>query len=201
MGKTAEHLSRQSQRRRIGIFGGSFDPVHEGHLYLAGVAKEAVGLDEVWFIPCWISPHKTDRAPARGELRVKWLRLALQGIEWAKVNELELKKGGVSYSYETAESLVALHPNTEWYWIMGGDQWLDLPTWKFPHRLAAQVEFIVLARNGIEIKPRDGYRLHVVHGQHPASATEIRLALAAGDPEIPFLHEGILSMVAEGKIQ
>jgi nicotinate-nucleotide adenylyltransferase len=178
--------------KKVGIFGGSFDPVHEGHIHLARLAKEAAGLDEVRFMPCHISPHKTGLSPTEGALRAGWLRIALEGIEWAKVDETELKRDGPSYSYETVEQLAAAEPGVEWYWIMGGDQWAALPKWRHPERLAALVDFIVLARNGQSVEIRPGYRLLTVDGEHPASATEIRRALAAGETGIPFLHPGIV---------
>ncbi len=177
--------------RKVGVFGGSFDPVHEGHVHLARLAKEAACLDEVRFMPCHISPHKTGQPPTEGATRARWLRLALDGIEWARVDETELRKGGPSFSYETVEALAAAEPGVRWYWIMGGDQWKALPKWRHPERLAALVDFIVLARNGAAVEVRPGYRLLTVDGEHPASATEIRRALAAGEKEIAFLHPGI----------
>ena len=72
--------------KRIGIFGGSFDPVHHGHIHLATLAKEAAHLDQVWFLPCQISPHKTDRPPTPGTTRAEWLRTALAGIPLAKTD-------------------------------------------------------------------------------------------------------------------
>jgi len=176
---------------KIGIFGGSFDPVHDGHIHLATLAKEALGLDEIRFLPCRISPHKTDRPPTPGEVRVRWLEIALSGIPWAKIDPIELETEGASFSYETIRKLADRHPGNRWFWIMGGDQWKALPTWKHPERIAELAEFIVLARDGGEVLPREGYRLHVVEGEHPASATAIRRALASGETGIPFLDPGI----------
>lgn len=183
------------REKRIGVFGGSFDPVHEGHIHLAALAKEAVDLDEVRFLPCRISPHKTDRPPTSGVLRAQWLGIALSEIPWAKVDPIELEAQGPSYSYRTIRKLAERHPGNRWFWIMGGDQWAALPTWKYPERIAAAAEFIVLARNGEQVFPREGYRLHVVEGEHPASATEIRRALSRGDAHIPFLPPGIAASI------
>jgi nicotinate-nucleotide adenylyltransferase len=160
-------------QRKIGLFGGTFDPVHLGHLHLATVAKEELGLDEVRFLPCRISPHKRDSHPASAEDRCEMLRLATRDLPWAKVDDFELHLPEPSYSYQTAEAMVRKIPQARWFWIMGSDQWLALPRWKHPERLAACVEFVVLAR-GAEPLPRDGYRLHHVIGGHPASATVLR---------------------------
>lgn len=177
--------------KRIGIFGGSFDPVHDGHLHLATLAKDAARLDEIWFLPCRISPHKTDRPPTPGETRAACLRAALAGVPWARVELFELEQEGPSFSYRTLQELVSQHPGNDWFWIMGGDQWTALPTWRHPEILAELAEFIVLARGGVPIAPRKGCRLTVVHGEHPASATSIRAALAAGEKQIPHLHPDV----------
>ncbi len=177
--------------KRIGIFGGSFDPVHDGHIHLASLAREAADLDEVWFMPCQISPHKTGSPPTPAETRVKWLEIATANIPWAKIEKHELQSDGSSYSYKTIQALAAAHPGTEWFWIMGGDQWTALPTWKHPEIIAKHASFIVLARNGMTVQPRQGYRMVSVEGEHPASATEIRKALALGETDIPFLDSAV----------
>lgn len=178
---------------KIGIFGGTFDPIHLGHLHLAGLAKEALDLDEVIFLPCRISPHKTGTAPASGEDRQEMLRLATTGIPWAEVDDFELRETGPSYSFQTAEAMAARFPAADLFWIMGGDQWDALPRWKNPERLARCVEFAVLAR-GETPQPREGYQLHVVQGEHPASATEIRAAVSNGLPP-PWLHPNVAKYI------
>lgn len=178
--------------RKIGLFGGTFDPVHLGHLHLASVARDALGLDEVRFLPCQISPHKPGTAPASGADRCEMLRLATTGIPWAVVDDSELQQPGPSYSYQTAGAMAAGFPDARLFWIMGGDQWDALPRWKHPERLAASVEFAVLAR-GETPQPRSGYRLHVVRGDHPASATAIRTAFS----NAAVTHEWLAPAVAE----
>ncbi len=159
--------------RKIAIFGGTFDPVHLGHIHLASLAKGALKLDEVRFLPCQISPHKTGTLPTSGADRSEMLRLATTEIPWAVVDDYELHQPGPSYSFETAEALAQKFPAARLFWIMGGDQWDALPRWKHPERLAKCVEFIVLARGGAP-QPREGYILHLVPGEHPASASAIR---------------------------
>ncbi len=186
-----------SATRNIGIFGGTFDPVHLGHLHLAGLARESMALDEVRFLPCRISPHKTATAPASGEDRCEMLRRATAGLPWAVVDDSELHQTGPSYSYQTAESLAAQFPGSRLFWIMGSDQWEALPRWKFPERLAKCVEFIVLAR-GEAPQPRAGYRLHLISGDHPASATAIRNTIAGGaTPPYDWLHPAVAEWIFE----
>ena len=168
-----------SSIRKIGLFGGTFDPVHVGHIHLATLAKDALLLDEVRFLPCNISPHKPGTAPTAGGDRMEMLRLATATLPWAVVDDFELMQNGPSYSYQTAEAMAARFPNARLFWIMGGDQWDALPRWKNPERIAKCVEFAVLAR-GAEPRPREGFRLHVIEGDHPSSATEIRATLDQG---------------------
>jgi nicotinate-nucleotide adenylyltransferase len=176
---------------RIAIFGGTFDPVHEGHLHLATLAKEAFSLDQVRFLPCKISPHKSGSHPASAEDRLEMLRRATADLPWAEVDDLEARlTNDPSYSYITAEIMARRFPAASLFWIMGGDQWDALPQWKSPERLAACVEFIVLAR-GEPPQPRTGYRLHIVQGQHPASASAIRAAVDSNHRPLPWLSPGV----------
>ena len=188
-----------SGSRKIGLFGGTFDPVHLGHLHLAALARDALGLDEVRFLPCPISPHKPGSAPASGGDRCEMLRLATAGLAWAVVDDFELRQSGPSYSHLTAEALADRFPAARLFWIMGGDQWDSLPGWENPRRLAARVEFIVRARGDLP-QPRDGYRLHVVQGGHPASATEIRGAISNGAASHEWLAPAVATWIAEKRL-
>lgn len=173
--------------RKIALFGGTFDPVHRGHLHLAGLAKKSLELDEVRFLPCHVSPHKTDRHPASGKDRCKMLQLATADLPWAVVDDFELKRPEPSFSFQTAEAMAERFTGCQLFWIMGGDQWDALSEWKHPERLARCVEFIVLNRGEKILKPREGYTIHIVHGEHPASASEIRKAISQGAIEPPWL--------------
>ncbi len=179
-----------NETRRIGLMGGSFDPVHLGHIHLAILAKEALGLDEVRFIPCCVSPHKQGTAPMSGEDRLELLRLATEDLPWAAVDDFELGSAGPNYSYLTAREMVRRFPEARLFWIMGGDQWDALPRWKHPEILAELLEFIVLPRGEMPL-PREGYRMHVVQGDHPASSTEIRANIAEGKSSHPWLHPAV----------
>jgi nicotinate-nucleotide adenylyltransferase len=188
-----------SDSRKIALFGGTFDPIHLGHLHLASLAKDALALDEVRFLPCRISPHKTGGSPASGEDRCEMLRLAAAGLPWAVVDDFELHQPAPSFSWQTAEAMAARFPGSRLFWIMGGDQWEALPRWSHPERLAADVEFIVLAR-GEAVGPREGYRLHVVRGEHPASATDIRRSISEGNSTHAWLPSSVARYIAEKRL-
>ena len=183
-----------SELRKIALFGGTFDPVHLGHVFMSDQARRALQLDEVRFLPCRVSPFKTGSAPTGAADRLEMLRLATANLPWAVVDDFEVKREGPSFSWQTAGSMRERFPNSRLFWIMGTDQWEVLPTWAHPERLAACVEFIVFAR-GIQPVPREGYRLHVVNGEHPASATAIREAIANGESAHPWLNPAVAEWI------
>ena len=185
-----------SALRNIALFGGTFDPVHLGHVQLADMARQSLALDEVRFLPCQISPHKPDSTPTPAADRLEMLRLATVGLPWAVVDDFEVGREGPSFSYQTAEALAARFPQARLFWIMGGDQWAALPQWRHPERLAAAVEFIVLAR-GDRPQPRAGQPRHVIECEHPASATAIREAIAAGATDHPWLAPAVANWIAQ----
>lgn len=182
--------------RKIALFGGTFDPVHLGHVQLAETARDKLELDEVRFLPCRISPHKQDTMPSSAEDRHEMLRLATAGLPWAVVDDFELRREGPSYSWQTAEEMAARFPEARLFWIMGGDQWDALLKWEHPERLAARVEFIVFNRGG-KLKPRDGFVLHALEGGHPASATIIREAFGRGEKNHPWLAPAVNRWIHE----
>lgn len=128
------------------------------------------------------------------------LRLATCGLAWARVDDLDLRTGPPSWSYRTAETLRAGQPQARWFWLMGGDQWAALPTWREPGRLAAAVEFIVFQRHGRPVVERPGFRLHVLRGDHPASATTLRAELHAGCGSHPWLPPAVARWIAERRL-
>lgn len=131
---------------RLGILGGTFDPVHYGHLLLAERCREAVRLDEVWFLPAAVPPHKQQLAMSTPEARVEMLELAIAGNEAFRVCTLEVARGGVNYTFETLAALQAERPGDELFFLMGADSLRDLPTWREPQRLCALATPVVVSR-------------------------------------------------------
>lgn len=133
---------------QIGIFGGSFDPVHQAHLLLAESCLEGARLDQIWFMPCAVQPHKPDRVLASGKHRQEMLELAIGGHPQFAVSTLELDRGGISYTVETLRALVAAHPEDSFYFLMGGDSLADFPTWREPEEICRLGIPLVVRRPG-----------------------------------------------------
>lgn len=133
---------------KIGIFGGSFDPVHLGHLLLGEFCREQAQLDEVWFVPVKKAPHKTDGPIALDKHRLEMLGLATWGQDGFRVNDLEIQRGGISYTVETLEDLKQTHPESQFFFLMGADSLNDLGTWRSPERICELATPLVVVRGG-----------------------------------------------------
>ena len=141
---------------RIGLYGGSFDPVHLGHLLVAQAAREEVGLDRVFFIPAAQSPFKPDRVLSPDKVRLQMLRLTLAGMTYCEVDGQELERGGVSYSIDTVRKYESKFAGAELFYLIGGDHVAQLPKWRDAAELAAKVTFLVIPRPGepaLEVVP------------------------------------------------
>ncbi len=165
-----------STHSKICLFGGTFDPIHLGHIHIAHAAVESLGLDKVIFLPCKQSPHKSTQAQASEDDRLEMCRRATVDIDWAEVDEHDLVAASPCYSWRTAESIATKFPDAELFWLMGTDQWQALPRWDRPEHLAKLVKFIVFTRDQIP-EAREGFELHCISGNHPASATKIRASM------------------------
>ncbi|MCW1915671.1 nicotinate (nicotinamide) nucleotide adenylyltransferase [Luteolibacter sp. GHJ8] len=180
--------------RRIALFGGTFDPIHEGHLRIAVEAQRLFALDEVRFLPCQVSPHKVGVLTAPAEERLEMVRLAIAGLPWATVDSYDLFRPQPAYSWQTAEEMARREPEAKLFWLMGYDQWTALPRWQHPERLAAQVDFLVSSRAGIP-EPHPQWRMQSLAVDHPASSTAIRQAIAAGETG-PWLPPAVAAYIA-----
>ncbi|MCG8602233.1 MAG: nicotinate (nicotinamide) nucleotide adenylyltransferase [Verrucomicrobiales bacterium] len=163
------------KREARAVLGGSFDPVHLGHLGMAETAGDAVGLQQIVFMPCFVSPFKSGTV-ATAQQRVEMLRIAVQesGLTSAEVSTWEAEQPEPSYSWETATHLSEMHPDVDWHWIVGTDQWDVIDRWAKPEKLRDLLHFIVLTRDKDPVIEREGWRHTAVPFQHPASSTKIR---------------------------
>jgi nicotinate-nucleotide adenylyltransferase len=131
---------------RLGIFGGTFDPVHLGHLLLAEQCREQCELDAVWFVPAGSPPHKSVAELTPGQVRAEMLDLAVAGRPEFAVNRMELDRPGRSFTIDTLEELKAADPDRELYFIVGADSLADLPTWREPRRILELATLLVANR-------------------------------------------------------
>jgi nicotinate-nucleotide adenylyltransferase len=162
--------------RRSGLFGGSFDPIHIGHLILARDAREQLELDRVVFIPAAISPHKLDRTPAPASVRLEMLRAAVEGEEGFEVDDCELAREGPSFTIDTVRELRSRYPDDELFYFIGQDNLAKLETWKEIGELRRLVQFVVLAREEMA----EGCEFPRVSRQVAVSSTEVRKRVAHG---------------------
>jgi nicotinate-nucleotide adenylyltransferase len=133
---------------KVGIFGGTFDPIHIGHLLLAEHTCEVLHLDEVWFMPAADPPHKDYQPLATGQERLEMIRLAIEGHPFFRLTDIEMERGGVSYTVDTIEELQRRHANHAFSFLMGADMVNYLPKWHRIDDLALRIEFIGVQRPG-----------------------------------------------------
>ncbi|MBR1978240.1 MAG: nicotinate (nicotinamide) nucleotide adenylyltransferase [Akkermansia sp.] len=167
---------------KICLFGGSFDPVHNGHLGIAEAAHTCADLDKVIFLPAACSPFKTDKQTLfNGEQRMEMLRLATQGISWAEFSDVDLTLPPPIWSWRLVEHYRRQFPHAKLYWLMGTDQWEQLHRWARYDYLVKHLTFIVYHRTSPPC-PRPHVRALFLSGNHPASSSAIREALLSNTP-------------------
>jgi nicotinate-nucleotide adenylyltransferase len=135
---------------RLGLFGGTFDPVHYGHLLLAECCREQCRLDAVWFLPAAVPPHKRDRPLTPAAARVEMLELAVAGHPAFAVSRYEADRGGVNYTVDTLAHFHGQDPDGELFFLLGADMLHDLPEWREPARVCQLATAIVVRRSGAE---------------------------------------------------
>lgn len=167
---------------RIGLYGGSFDPVHLGHLLVAQAAFEEMRLDKVVFVPAAQSPFKPDRQLSPGPARCQLLRLALAGRTYCQVDTQELDRGGISYTIDTVRAYGKNFPGSSLFYLIGADHIGQLPKWREAGELAGLVEFVVIPRPGeAPAELPEGFRGHHLKGfPLGLSASQIRERVKAG---------------------
>lgn len=184
---------------RIGLYGGSFDPVHWGHIRPIQEARESLELDQVLYLPTGRPPHKAERhAGARRLLaaprRFAMVELALLNEEGLFVSPYELSEESTSYTVHSLEHFRETQPNDEFFLLMGADSWHNLESWREWRRILELVEIGVLVRPGWELPELDGERaeavdrgrVHFIHNRPlPLASRRIRAALANGEPLSP----------------
>ena len=178
--------------RKIGILGGTFNPIHKGHLALGIAAMEQYDLEEVWLMPSKLPPHKSHFAMLSEEHRLAMTKLAAQTDDRFFASDFELRREGLTFTADTLELLTTQHPDVKFYFIVGGDSLIKFKTWRRPERILELATLLGAGRAGYEEKAvneaaEDLRRLFpqaevgtVILPDHPISSNEIREAFYTG---------------------
>jgi nicotinate-nucleotide adenylyltransferase len=183
---------------RLGLFGGTFDPIHLGHLILAESCREALGLDRVWFVVAGAPPHKRgDRTPVAD--RLEMARIAVAGHPAFEVSEIEARGPGPPYSYATLEAVRLDRPDDELFFLIGGDSLVDLPGWRRPERIAELATIVVVGRPGAAIGPAAGAGSGPGSGGSPGAFDLASRVRVVESPLIDIASSDLRRRVAEGR--
>lgn len=199
----------EKKRKKAGVMGGTFNPVHIGHLMLAEWAREAASLDEIIFIPTGCSYAKIDKEDILdGAQRLHMVQLAIADREEFTCSDMEVRRGGNTYTYETMEQLKADHPETDYYFIMGADCLYTIETWSRAEKIFEACSIIAAARNGspideMAVKCRELEKRY--HGEIQLlpfmsvqiSSTEIRSRVKEGHSIRYLVPEAVEKYIAE----
>jgi nicotinate-nucleotide adenylyltransferase len=201
---------------KVGIFGGTFDPPHTGHLIVAQDAALALGLDRILFIPAAQPPHKRHLEISAADLRARMLELAVSGNDRFEVDLRELRRTGPSYTVDTLRELVAEQPGTEWTLLIGIDQYAEFQTWREPDAIRSLARVAVLTRSGADaerggaatagaaasVRVRDLGEgvVQVAVTRVDISSTEVRARVAEGVPIRYVVPDAVAQVIFERRL-
>ena len=194
--------------RRIGILGGTFDPPHVGHLWLATLAADSIGLDRVLFMPAAQPPHKTAEGMTSPTDRLLMTRLAIAGNDAFELTLIEMQRPGPSYTIDSVEELRRLYGDeAELFLLMAADSLAQIDTWRSPDELLARIEWVVGPRPGAtppdrpNLEDRFGERasrIHVLDGPSlDVSSTQIRERVAVGETIRYLVPRGVEDLIVD----
>jgi nicotinate-nucleotide adenylyltransferase len=187
---------------KIGIFGGTFNPVHYGHLINAELVREKFSLDRVLFVPSKHPVHKELEGSISSAHRVKMLELALAGNSEMGVSTIEVDKETPSYTIYTVDELKTQYPGDQLYLIIGYDSYLEIDTWKNYRELLGKVDLVVMKRNGVSGRREDldEFAERIFFAENPLielSSTEIRNRIREGLSVAYMLPENVLDYITK----
>lgn len=191
-------------KNKIGLLGGSFNPIHEAHTSVANYFVEHHSADKVIFIPCNVSPFKTNESVAPNNQRLQMVKLAIQSNPLFEVSEFELEHNGISYTYQTIEHFKKLFPDDNLCLLVGGDQAENFHNWKNWQNILDNADIYVALRKGYKIPTYEfeSYK-KATYMEMPfieVSASEIREKIANGESQIKYLDPLVESYIIEHKI-
>lgn len=197
---------------RIGVLGGTFDPIHKGHLMIGHYAYKEYGLDEIWFMPSGIPPHKKDHTITETKERCEMVRLAIADFPYFKLSEFEVKREGNTYTAETLRLLNQEFVQHDFYFIIGADSLFQLETWHRPELVMSQTTLLVAGRDYpdasctieeriAELTERYQAKIFRIHcGELDIASAEIRKKIADGKPVEDYLPSPVLQYISTRKL-
>lgn len=192
--------------RRIGVLGGTFDPVHNGHLYIARELRDALGLERVTWVPAGRPPHKAGQIVSSDRDRLTMLEIALAGSPLDEISTIDLDRAGPSYTADTLELLRSQVSPATLVFLMGEDSLRDLPTWHDPERILRAAELAVAGRPGIDANldvltqaiPALNGRVHLaLIDEVPVSSSDIRQRVRENQPITGLVPAAVESYIRE----
>ncbi|TFE67635.1 nicotinate (nicotinamide) nucleotide adenylyltransferase [Methylacidiphilum sp. Yel] len=193
-------MIRNMSAQRIAIFGGSFDPIHHGHLISAMDCLEQMALQKIIFMPCARSPFKTTNPIASAQDRLEMIRLAIKPFKNFELSSFELQSPAPSYSIHTAKTFQKLFEQIELFWIIGSDQVQELPRWKEFAELIKIVTFIVVPRAGFPFEKKSYLRSLPISRYIDISSSEIRERVKKNLPVIHLLPSAVFRYIKKHSI-
>lgn len=185
---------------KLGLLGGTFDPIHRGHLNAATTACETLSLDRVLLAPSRIPPHRSE---PRASVYDRFAMVALATADDLRLvpSDVEIQRPGVSYTVDTLDALRAASPNAEFVLIVGSDTFIEMAGWREPDRLFAMCEIAVVTRPGMDETRLDDPRVHRVPGSGlMISATEVRRRVAEGLEIADLVGDGVAQFVSKRQL-
>lgn len=188
--------------QRIGLYGGSFDPIHTGHVLVGQAALEELKLDRLFFIPAARSPFKPEQQPAPCEQRLAMIRLALAGRTNCEVDDFEIQRGGTSFTIDTVRYFTQRFPAAKIFYLIGADNVPGLSKWREVDALAELAEFIVIPRPGDTPAPLPAsFRGQYLKGfPFGVSASQIRTRIKAGQPVEPLVPAAVAEFLRNNRL-
>lgn len=194
--------------KRLGIMGGTFNPVHNGHIALSKAAFLEYALDEIIFIPSAIPPHKESKEIIDKEDRYNMVKLAIKGIKNFSISRIEIDRTGISYAVETFEILKKKYKNSKLFYIMGLDSINEILDWKKPLELFKMCEFIVGTRPGTKIRTfkrlvkfpplqKEVDKIHLMELKEDISSSDIRKKIKEGKSVQAIIPKDVLKYIKE----
>jgi len=185
---------------KIGILGGTFNPIHLGHLILAEEAREKLKLDEIIFVPTYLPPHKDNSEIAATQHRYEMIKLAIKTNRYFSVSDIEVKRDGLSYTIDTIKEFRRKYPKDELYFVTGSDLLKYLDDWKDLPEIIKMVKFVVATRPGYPLEEIPAYISTVAIRAVDVSAFEIRKAIRENRSFRYLVPESVFNYINKNKL-